>query len=257
MSSPPCERRRRFPSRARHRRGPGHRPRYRPTRSPPTVIGSRCAREPRRLSAPPPISRLAKPTRGVRIDVSQPSELRGFVESALDRFGRIDALVSNAGVNRAGALLDMTVEDFDDIFATNVRGTFFAAQAVAPEMIAQRSGAIVNVASFVAAPAGAALHRVLSLQGSCGLTHARSRARAGRAQRQRERRLPRQVLDRHLGAPRPLSSTRTTGMTAQESSTGRSRSSRSADRKPAPRSARPSCSCVRTPRGTSRAKPST
>ena len=44
----------------------------------------------------------------------------------------------------------MTVESFDHIFATNVRGTFFAAQAVAPAMIAQRSGAIVNVASFVA-----------------------------------------------------------------------------------------------------------
>jgi NAD(P)-dependent dehydrogenase (short-subunit alcohol dehydrogenase family) len=87
---------------------------------------------------------------GARVDVSRPAEFRDFVESTLERFGRIDALVSNAGVNRAGALVDMTVESFDEIFATNVRGTFFAAQAVAPALIAQRSGTIVNVASFVA-----------------------------------------------------------------------------------------------------------
>lgn len=87
---------------------------------------------------------------GTRIDVSRPPELREFVESALERFGRVDVLVSNAGVNHAGAVLDMPLERFDDIFSTNVRGVFFGAQAVAPAMIAQRGGAIVNVASFVA-----------------------------------------------------------------------------------------------------------
>src|SRR5262249_61016630 len=59
-----------------------------------------------------------------------------------------DVLVNNAGTNRPAALLDVKVEDFDVIFALNVRAAFFMAQAVARRLIAaQRGGSIINISS--------------------------------------------------------------------------------------------------------------
>src|SRR5215813_7847439 len=60
----------------------------------------------------------------------------------------IDVLVNNAGTNRPAALMDVKVEDFDVIFALNVRAAFFMAQAVARRLIeAKRGGSIINVSS--------------------------------------------------------------------------------------------------------------
>jgi NAD(P)-dependent dehydrogenase (short-subunit alcohol dehydrogenase family) len=87
---------------------------------------------------------------GERVDVSRPEELRALVERVLARFGRIDVLVNNAAVNHSGSVLDMAPERFDEVFATNVRGVFYAIQAVAPAMVERRAGRIVNVASWVA-----------------------------------------------------------------------------------------------------------
>jgi NAD(P)-dependent dehydrogenase (short-subunit alcohol dehydrogenase family) len=83
-------------------------------------------------------------------DVSRPDNVRGFVETVLGRYGRVDILVNNAAVNHSGSVIDMEQTSFDAIFATNVRGVFYAVQAVVPAMIARRYGKIVNVASFVA-----------------------------------------------------------------------------------------------------------
>jgi NAD(P)-dependent dehydrogenase (short-subunit alcohol dehydrogenase family) len=86
---------------------------------------------------------------GCRIDVSRPDELRSLVSEVLSRYGQVDILVNNAGVNHSGSVATMQREKFDVIFATNVAGVFFATQAVVPAMSAQRSGRIVNIASFV------------------------------------------------------------------------------------------------------------
>ena len=91
----------------------------------------------------------------VRCDVSQAADADAMVKATLDRFGRIDILVNNAGRargNLGGVNADLLVsrmadEDWDTVFATNVRGTFLCSRAVLQHMIPQKSGVIINTAS--------------------------------------------------------------------------------------------------------------
>jgi NAD(P)-dependent dehydrogenase (short-subunit alcohol dehydrogenase family) len=70
------------------------------------------------------------------------------VRTAISRAGPFNILVNNAGGNRPALLMDVTVEDFDFIFALNVRAAFFVAQAVARRLIeAKQTGSIINVSS--------------------------------------------------------------------------------------------------------------
>jgi NAD(P)-dependent dehydrogenase (short-subunit alcohol dehydrogenase family) len=108
-----------------------------------------CSRTGTAAEAADELVREGYEAQGQQVDVSRPDELRRFIESVLDRHGRVDILVNNAAVNHSGSVLDMQPAAFDAIFATNVRGTFFAVQAVAPAMIDRRYGKIVNIASFV------------------------------------------------------------------------------------------------------------
>jgi NAD(P)-dependent dehydrogenase (short-subunit alcohol dehydrogenase family) len=66
---------------------------------------------------------------------------------ALERFGVVDILVNNAGITFVEDIVDTTVEHWDAIMAVNLRAPFLLAQALAPKMIAQRRGKIVNVSS--------------------------------------------------------------------------------------------------------------
>ena len=68
-------------------------------------------------------------------------------KTALEHFGTVDILVNNAGIARIHSLLDMPVEDWDETQAVNLRAPFLLAQTLAPRMIEQRSGKIVNTAS--------------------------------------------------------------------------------------------------------------
>jgi NAD(P)-dependent dehydrogenase (short-subunit alcohol dehydrogenase family) len=81
------------------------------------------------------------------LDVSDVDSLTGFFESVVDRFGRIDALVNNAGSDRHGPTLEYSVENFDWNIALNLRGVFFGCQQAARAMRDQGGGAIVNIAS--------------------------------------------------------------------------------------------------------------
>jgi NAD(P)-dependent dehydrogenase (short-subunit alcohol dehydrogenase family) len=87
---------------------------------------------------------------GEAVDVADIGSFRGFVDEVLTRENRIDILVNNAAVNHSGAIAGMKPELFDEVFDVNVRGLFFAIQAVLPSMIEQRAGKIVNIASVVA-----------------------------------------------------------------------------------------------------------
>jgi NAD(P)-dependent dehydrogenase (short-subunit alcohol dehydrogenase family) len=78
------------------------------------------------------------------------------VTEAIERFGGLDGLVSNAGINRPGALLASTAEDWDRIFAVNTRATWLLARAAHPALRASR-GAIVAVASMSGSQAHAGL----------------------------------------------------------------------------------------------------
>ena len=66
---------------------------------------------------------------------------------ALAHFGAIDILVNNAGISRPAMIVDATVEEWDETLAVNLRAPFLLAQAVAPKMIEQGSGKIINVSS--------------------------------------------------------------------------------------------------------------
>lgn len=82
-----------------------------------------------------------------RCDVADRFQVMDTCAQTLSRFGRIDALVNNAGAGSTQLFQDAQPEEISRIFAVNVYGTLYAAQAVLPEMISRRSGAIVNVSS--------------------------------------------------------------------------------------------------------------
>lgn len=86
----------------------------------------------------------------VKADVTDREQVRRMVEAVKERFGRIDILINNAGVLRDAQLLKLSEEDWDLVINVNLKGVFNVTQAVAPLMIAQGRGKIVNVASVVA-----------------------------------------------------------------------------------------------------------
>lgn len=83
-----------------------------------------------------------------RCDVSRRDEVFRTVDDLMRTYHRFDALVNNAGVAHIGLFTDMTEEQWDALFAVNVKGAFNVTQAVLPSMISQGSGAIVNVSSM-------------------------------------------------------------------------------------------------------------
>ena len=92
---------------------------------------------------------------GFQVDVSDPKQSAAMLARAVDRFGRLDVLVNNAGVMRVRALLELTPEDWDFVNDVNARGLFFALQAGAREMSRQTPlsegrprGKIINIASI-------------------------------------------------------------------------------------------------------------
>lgn len=85
----------------------------------------------------------------VRGDVGQAEDCRRIAAAATDAFGRIDILVNNAGITRDNLLMRMGEPDFDQVIQTNLKGCFLMMQAVSRQMMKQRYGRIVNMASVV------------------------------------------------------------------------------------------------------------
>jgi len=81
------------------------------------------------------------------MDVREIDQLDAGVEAVTGRFGRVDILVNNAGINHPVAALEVTEDNWDDHFNTNVRGGFFLAQKVVPSMIQREWGRIIWVSS--------------------------------------------------------------------------------------------------------------
>jgi NAD(P)-dependent dehydrogenase (short-subunit alcohol dehydrogenase family) len=79
-------------------------------------------------------------------DLSDPVVPARLVSETVDAFGRLDVLVNNAGVTLSKPALELTADDFDTIFAVDVRGAFLAAQAAARAM-GEEGGVIVNITS--------------------------------------------------------------------------------------------------------------
>lgn len=85
----------------------------------------------------------------VQLDVKDTASIRAGVEAVVDRAGRIDVVVNNAGVNVFGPIAEVPLESLRDVFETNVLGLAAVTQAVFPHMADRRSGLIVNVGSVV------------------------------------------------------------------------------------------------------------
>jgi NAD(P)-dependent dehydrogenase (short-subunit alcohol dehydrogenase family) len=83
----------------------------------------------------------------LELDVRNLESIQNMAKSAEQAFGRLDILVNNAGCNVRKPALDVTWDDWNLILETNLRGSFFAAQAVAPAMIARGYGRIINMGS--------------------------------------------------------------------------------------------------------------
>jgi len=85
----------------------------------------------------------------VSLDVTEPDAAAQFVAAALERHGRIDVLVNNAGITRDQLLLRMKPDDWDAVIATNLTAAFALTQAALKPMIKQRAGRIICISSVV------------------------------------------------------------------------------------------------------------
>lgn len=85
----------------------------------------------------------------LKADVSKVEEVENVVNKAIERFGKIDVLVNNAGVTKDGLLLRMKEEDFDKVIEINLKGTFITTKSVLPYMMKKRDGKIINLSSVV------------------------------------------------------------------------------------------------------------
>ena len=91
---------------------------------------------------------LAGDAEARRCDVTSERDHQEMVEACLERFGRIDVLVNNAGVTRDGYLAKLTENDFDLVVDVSLKGAWLGTRAVAPLFRSQRGGCVVNISSL-------------------------------------------------------------------------------------------------------------
>jgi NAD(P)-dependent dehydrogenase (short-subunit alcohol dehydrogenase family) len=84
------------------------------------------------------------------VDVTDEVQTVELADRLVKRFGRIDVLFNNAGIAGVGDVVETTPELFDRVMRVNVRGVFLMSRALAPHMIKQRSGSIINMSSGIA-----------------------------------------------------------------------------------------------------------
>lgn len=110
---------------------------------------------------------------GMQVDVSRADEVKHFFDTIIERSGRLDVLVNNAGITRDGLLVRMKDRDWNDVIDVNLKGAFHCTRAAAKTMMKQRSGRIVNVTSVVGATGNPGqANYVASKAGIIGLTKA-------------------------------------------------------------------------------------
>lgn len=93
------------------------------------------------------VKKLGRRTVALELDVTSQESINAMAAAAEEAFGKIDILVNNAGMNIRKPAVDVTWDDWNAILDTNLRGSFFVAQAVAKRMIPRSYGRIINIGS--------------------------------------------------------------------------------------------------------------
>ena len=93
------------------------------------------------------IESLGRRALAVQLDVLSQSDIENMVQATIKEYGKIDILVNNAGLNIRKPTIEVSSQDWDTVLDTNLKGSFFCAQAVAKEMIKRNYGRIINMGS--------------------------------------------------------------------------------------------------------------
>jgi L-rhamnose 1-dehydrogenase len=101
------------------------------------------------------ITALGRRASAVEADIADPATAQSIIDAAVNRFGRLDVLVSNAGICPFHAFLDIPAEVFERTIAVNLRGAYYVTQAAARQMVKEkRGGAIIAISSVSALVGG-------------------------------------------------------------------------------------------------------
>jgi acetoacetyl-CoA reductase len=85
----------------------------------------------------------------VQGDVSDPEQAQALIDQTIEKFGRVDVLVNNAGINIDRTLRKLTVEDWDKVIQVDLNSAFYTVHAALPHMMEAGGGKIINMSSFV------------------------------------------------------------------------------------------------------------
>ncbi|HVC47501.1 MAG TPA: 3-oxoacyl-[acyl-carrier-protein] reductase [Terracidiphilus sp.] len=116
-----------------------------------------------------------------QMDVASEEQIKAGAKAVLERFGKVEILVNNAGITRDGLAMAMKRADWDDVVATNLTGAFLLTQAVLRPMLKNRWGRIINISSVVGRTGQAGqVNYAASKAGLIGMTRALAREVASR-----------------------------------------------------------------------------
>ena len=85
----------------------------------------------------------------VQADISDPDQAKKLIDETIEKFGRVDVLVNNAGITQDRSLRKMAIEDWDKVINVDLNSCYYTVHAALPHMVEQQSGKIINMSSFV------------------------------------------------------------------------------------------------------------
>ena len=108
-----------------------------------------------------------------KADVTKKEEVDDMINSIINKYGKIDVLINNAGISQIKMFTDITVEDWDEMITTNLTSVFFTTKAVAENMIHNKNGSIINISSIWGMVGGSCeVHYSASKAGLIGMSKA-------------------------------------------------------------------------------------
>ncbi|HDP2009106.1 TPA: 3-oxoacyl-[acyl-carrier-protein] reductase [Staphylococcus aureus] len=117
----------------------------------------------------------------IQANVADADEVKAMIKEVVSQFGSLDVLINNAGITRDNLLMRMKEQEWDDVIDTNLKGVFNCIQKATPQMLRQRSGAIINLSSVVGAVGNPGqANYVATKAGVIGLTKSAARELASR-----------------------------------------------------------------------------